>query len=97
MQRLTGGSKMLRKSELEKRILQLEKQAEAIGLSIQSFTVNDKGVIRELEKCDIGFLHRKVKPAFVSVKNYRHKRCCKEFGEDEYGRMYGIKFLKDSK
>ena len=83
----------IRKSEIEKEIRTLQERAEKIGLSIDSFVVNDKKYINELEKCDVGAFHRKIKPAFVSHKNYKGRKI-NWLPSNEYGRIYGIKFLR---
>ena len=85
---------MLRKSYIEKEIRDLAEKAEALGLSLNSFIVKDPKIIRELEKCDIGPFHLKLKPSFVSPKNHR-RGVCKVLDKDEYGRLFGIKFLKE--
>jgi len=84
---------MLRKSEIEKQIQTIMKDAESIGLTINSVIVKDEKIIRELEKCDIGPFKHKIKPHFVSVKNYPKAKIV-DITEQEHGRMYGIKFLK---
>ena len=84
---------MLRKSEIEKAIRKLQENAEEIGLSIDAFTVKNQKVIHELEKCEVGAFHRTIKPAFVSPKNYKGRQS-NWLPEDEYGRLYGIKFKR---
>ena len=82
---------MLRKSELEKEIMRLQHSAALIGLWISEFVVKDKRIIKELEKKDKGrILKTSRRPIFVSPANYKRLR----LGENEYGRMFGIRFVK---
>lgn len=84
---------MLRKSELEKRILTLQKEANELGLHISEFIVNNKKVIHELEKNDVGkILKIKRRPHLISKKNY--PKLSREFNKNEYGRLYDIKLIK---
>lgn len=84
---------MLRKSELERKIKKLQKDANELGLFISELIVKEKKVITELEKNDIGkFLKLKRRPHFISVKNY--PKVAKWFKWNEYGRLFDIKLIK---
>lgn len=84
---------MLRKSELERRIKKLQKEAKELGLTISELIVDNKKVIHELEKNDIGKLLKvKRRPLFISVKNYPN--LTKRYEEREYGRLFDIKLIK---
>jgi len=81
---------MLRKEYIERKILDIQKEAEKLGLYITEFLVKDPRVITELEKKNLGIMRIKLKPMFVSPKNYNRTR----LNDNEYGRMFGISFIK---
>jgi len=85
---------MLRKSEIEKIILDAQKSLELIGLSIKEITVKNPAVVTELEKLDKSSSSaKKKKPYFLSPKNYKGSRI--KVAENEYGLFFGIKLVKD--
>ena len=86
---------MLRKSEIEKLIIRIQLELEKIGLQISELKVTDERVVRELEKVDKKFLGIKQRPYFVSPKNYKGLANRLGVSDNEYGKLFGIKFVKD--
>ena len=80
---------MLKQEYLEKEIRDLQTGAEKLGLCITEFLVEDQKVIRELEKVRLGPFRIKLKPAFVSHKNYKRLR----LKDNVLGHLYGIRFV----
>ena len=83
---------MLRKDELENRIRKCAEEMEKIGLQISVLKVLDPNIITELERVSKrGIMKRK--PIFISPKNY--KGTAGRIEANEYGRIYGIKLVKN--
>ena len=80
---------MLRQEYLEQEIKDLQKKAEKLGLHITEFLVEDHRVITELEKRRIGLLRMRLRPAFVSPKNYKRLR----LKDNEIGYLFVIRFF----
>jgi len=83
---------MLRKSEIERKIRNLQAEAKSIGLKISEFIVLDAMVITELEKKDIGKDRARArKPIFVSDANWKGLH----LKPGEIGFFEGIRFITE--
>ena len=83
---------MLRKAVIEKKVSDIQKLANELGLEISEVKVTNKKVITELEKVGKRFLGLRQKPNFISKKNYRNARL---LPENVYGVLFGIRFIKE--
>ena len=81
---------MLNQQQIEESIRHLQKLSANIGFEITELIVRDPKLIKELEKCRLGFGGIKLKPHFVSSKNYKRIR----LPENCYGMIYGIRLMK---
>ena len=80
---------MLRKSEIERKIRNMQSEAMGLGLKISEFTVLDVAVVTELEKKDVGKDRaRPRKPIFVSDANWKNLH----LKPGEVGFFEGIRF-----
>lgn len=81
---------MLAKKYIEQKIALLQQEFETLGFTVSELIVNDKRIITQLEKVDIGPFHFKRKPHFVSLKNYKKAN----IDPESYGVIWGIKLIK---